>query len=74
MTYNKAEIGRIDTALVSVGFTDGETISQLLSKANLTLSSGEIVNTDKGEQVELNEVAENGETYFIVRNYKNGFA
>lgn len=73
MTFGKAEIGRIDEPLKSVGFADNETIANLLTKANITLSSGEVVNTENGVAVELNEIAENGETYFVVRNYKNGY-
>jgi hypothetical protein len=73
MSFNKAEIGRIDKPLQSIGFTDGETIDNLLTKASITLSSGEQVRTESGDVVELNEVADSGETYFVVPNYKNAF-
>lgn len=72
MVFHTAQIGRIDETLKSVVFTDGETISKLLEKASITLSNGEVVTTLNGNTAELNEVAENDETYFITRNYKNG--
>ena len=73
MSFNKAEIGRIEEPLKSVGFTDGETISNLLTKAGLTLSGNERVRNESGDMVEVNELAESGETYFVVPNYKNAF-
>jgi hypothetical protein len=72
MEFGKAQIGRIEETLKSVGFSGGETISSLLTKANITLSNGEGVRTMSGNAVELNEVAEDDETYFVVKNYKNG--
>jgi len=72
MEFHRAEIGRVEETLKPVVFADNDTISSLLSKANITLSSGEGVRTISGNSVELNEVAENDETYFIVKNYKNG--
>jgi hypothetical protein len=73
MEFHRAEIGRVEETLKPVVFADGETISSLLSKANIVLSNDEKVRTIGGELVELNEVAETDETYFIVKNYKNGF-
>ena len=73
MEFHRAEIGRVEETLKPVVFADGETISSLLSKANIVLSNDEKVRTIGGELVELNEVAEDGETYFITKNYKNGF-
>jgi hypothetical protein len=73
MSFYTAQIGRIEEPLKSVGFTDGDTISSLLGKANITLSNGEGVRTESGNSVELNEVADSDETYFVVKNYKNGF-
>jgi hypothetical protein len=72
MSFQKAEIGRVEETLKSVVFNDGETISSLLNKANITLSNGEGVRSISGNAVELNELAEGDETYFIVKNYKNG--
>jgi len=72
MSFQRAEIGRVEETLKPVVFSDGDTISSLLNKANITLSSGEGVRTISGNAVELNEVAEGDETYFVVKNYKNG--
>ena len=72
MDFHRAEIGRVEETLKPVVFSDGDTISSLLSKANITLLNGEVVRTLCGNSVELNEVAENGGTYFITKNYKNG--
>ena len=72
MSFERAEIGRIEETMKPVVFGDNETIANLLTKANLTLSNGEVVRTMGGEVVELNELAEGNETYFIVKNYKNG--
>jgi hypothetical protein len=72
MEFHRAEIGRVEETLKPVVFADGDTISSLLSKANIVLSNDEKVRTIGGELVELNEVAETDETYFIVKNYKNG--
>jgi hypothetical protein len=72
MDFHRAEIGRVEETLNPVVFSDGDTISSLLSKANITLLNGEVVRTLRGSSVELNEVAESGNTYFVVRNYKNG--
>ena len=66
MSFHRAEIGRVEETLKPVVFADGETISSLLSKAGITLSNGEAVRTMSGNSVELNEVAEDDETYFIV--------
>jgi len=72
MSFQRAEIGRVEETLKPVVFSDGETISNLLNKANITLSNGEGVRTIGGEAVELNELADGNETYFVVKNYKNG--
>jgi hypothetical protein len=72
MEFHRAEIGRVEETLKPVVFADGDTISSLLSKANIVLSNDEKVRTIGGDLVENNEVAEEGETYFIVKNYKNG--
>lgn len=74
MSFQRAEIGRVEEPMKPVVFADGDTISSLLDKANITLSSGEGVRTIGGDAVELNELAEGDETYFVTKNYKNGFA
>jgi hypothetical protein len=69
---NKADVGRFDGEYKTIAFNDGDTITTLLTKANITLGSGEAVNNDSGEDVSLSDVAVNGETYSIVGNYKQG--
>lgn len=72
MEIIKAEIGRFDGVLKSVGFTEGDKIQTLLDKADLTLGSGDAVNNDAGEDVSVTSAAVDGETYYIVGNYKQG--
>ena len=68
----KAEVGRFDGELKNIPFTEGDTINTLLGKANLTLGAGEAVNNDDGDNVAVTTVAIDGETYYIVGNYKQG--
>jgi hypothetical protein len=72
MSFQRAEIGRVEETLKPVVFSDGETIGNLLTKANISLSSGEGLRTIGGNSVELNELADGDETYFVVKNYKSG--
>ena len=72
MSFQRAEIGRVEETLKPVVFSDGDTIGSLLGKASITLSQGEGVRTISGDAVELNESAVGDETYFVVKNYKNG--
>lgn len=69
---HKASIGRFDGELKTIAFTDGDTIQTLLNKAGLSLGQGEGINNDDGENVAVSEKAEEGETYYIVGNYKQG--
>lgn len=69
---NKAKVGRFDGTLNEVPFNDGDTISSLLDKASLTLGSGEGVNNDDGDTMEVSADAVDGETYYIVGAYKQG--
>lgn len=70
----KAEIGRMtgDEPYKSFGVTDNATIGDLLSKANLSLGSGEEINDDCSNAVSPNDLVRDGETYHIVTGYKNG--
>jgi len=67
----KAEIGRFDGELKTVGFKTGDTVQDLLDKAGLYLSSGEEVNDERGNTVEPTDKAKET-SYFIVGNVKNG--
>lgn len=69
---NKAKVGRFDGEIREYAFEDGDTVQSLLAKANLTLGEGEGVNNDDGDNVAVTEKAEDGETYYIVGNYKQG--
>lgn len=71
MSFQKAEIGRIDNVR-SIVFSEGETINTLLTRAGLTLSRDEVVTDLRGDLVENNELAEGGETYVVTQNYKSG--
>lgn len=68
----KAKVGRFDGEIKEFAVNDGDKVSVLLSKANLTLGTGEGVNDDCGNAVSVNDEIEEGETYYIVANYKNG--
>jgi hypothetical protein len=72
MEIKKAQIGRFDGELKSVGFTEGDTVQTLLDKAGLSLGSGDAVNDEAGESVEVTANAEADATYYIVGNYKQG--
>lgn len=68
----KAKVGRFDGEIKEYAFNDGDTINDLLTKADLTLGSGEGVNDDDGEKVEVTSAAIDGETYYVVGEYKQG--
>ena len=67
----KAEIGRFDSDLKSVGFKTNDTVQHLLDKAGLSLSSGEEINDASGKAVNTSDKAK-ATQYHIVGNYKNG--
>ncbi len=67
---NKAEIGHFDGELKVIAFNEGDTIQTLLTKANLSVGEGEGINNDGGESITVNTPAEDGETYYIVGNFK----
>ncbi|MDX1373404.1 MAG: hypothetical protein R3321_13105 [Nitrososphaeraceae archaeon] len=69
---NKAEVGRFDGELKTVAFNSGDTVESLLRKVDISLGSGEAINNDDGEEVSPSEEAVDGETYYIVGNYKQG--
>lgn len=67
----KAVIGRFDGDLKTIAFTEGDTINDLLNKADIRISSGEVVNDDKGDEVKLSDRAIET-TYYLTGNYDNG--
>ncbi len=68
----KATIGHFDGEYKTFAFNDGDAIQSLLTKANLTLASGQGVDDDNGAHVEVGACVVDGETYHIVGNYKQG--
>jgi len=68
----KAEIGYFDGELKSIGFNDGDSIQTLLTKANISFGEGQSINDDEGNEVAVSAQAQDGMTYYIVGNYKQG--
>ena len=70
-TIKTAEIGRFDGELKKIAFNDGDTIQNLLDRANITLSSGEEINDERGNEVLVTDSA--SETiFYITGNFSNG--
>ncbi len=67
---NKAYLGRFDGEIKQVAFNDGDNVQSLLDKLSLSLATGEGINDDNGEDVSPTALAKDGETYYIVGNYK----
>ena len=67
-----AKIGRVDEELKEVAFTKGQSVQELLDKADISLSTGESVNDRNADEVELDEEAKTGMTYVVISSYKNG--
>ena len=70
--YKKVTIGRFDSELKEYAFDDGETVSQALGKAGITLGSGESVNDLNGDERGLNDKIKPGQTLVVVGNFKSG--
>ena len=69
--FKKAEVGRFDGTYHKVVFKDGDTVGMLLTKAGLSLNSGDEINDDRGRAVSSSDKAKET-TYHVVGNYKNG--
>ncbi|KKN57965.1 hypothetical protein LCGC14_0556230 [marine sediment metagenome] len=69
---NKAEVGRFDGELKTIAFSEGDTVSTILSKAGMSVGEGEMLNDDSGAVVNSTDIAVDGKTYYIVGNYKQG--
>lgn len=70
--YKKVTIGRFDSELKEYAFDDGETVSQALGKAGITLGSGESVNDLSGNDLGLSDKITAGSTLIITGSYKSG--
>lgn len=69
----RVSVGRFDEEPRSVTVGNGETVSQMLSKAGITLSTGERVKRDTdAQEVDMNSAVEEGVEYFITSSYKSG--
>ena len=69
--YFKASIGRFNGDYKAIAFKEGDRVSDVLSRAHLTLNSGDEINDDMGNTVTPNDNAKET-TYHVVGNYKNG--
>ncbi len=69
--FKNAHVGRFDGVYHHVVFKDGDTVRDLLRKANISLNAGDEVNDDRGRAVSSNDKAKET-TYHVVGNYKNG--
>lgn len=69
---NKCNVGRFDGELKIIAFNNGDSINSVLNKAGIELHEGESVNNENGDEVITSDNAVNGETYYIVGNYKQG--
>lgn len=69
--FKTARIGRFDGELKTVSFKAGDTVRDLVSRADLSVDSGEELNDENGNTVLLNDVAKE-QDYFLTGNYKNG--
>ena len=69
---NKASIGRFDGQIKVIAFNDGDSVESLLDKAGLSLGSGEGIKNENDTTISLSANAVNGETYYIVGNFKQG--
>lgn len=68
----RAEIGYFDGELKNIPFNDGDNLQTLLNKSGLNFGDGQSINDEDGNDVLVSDRAENGKTYFIVGNYKQG--
>ena len=68
----KADIGYFDGELKTIPFNEGDCIQTLITKAGLNFGEGQSVNDEEGDEVATSSQAEEGKTYYIVGNYKQG--
>lgn len=68
----KADIGYFDGELKTIPFNQGDNIQTLLTKANLSFGDGQSINDEDGNNVEVTAQAEEGKTYYITGNFKQG--
>ena len=70
--FKVIKVGRFDSELKEFAFSNGETVSDVLSKAGITLSTGEEVNSISGNTLSLDSKVKAGDSLIIVQNFKSG--
>lgn len=70
--FKVVKVGRFNEELKEYAFDDGETVSQVLNKAGVTLATGEEVNNLNGDTMNLNDKIQAGSSLIIVGNFKSG--
>ena len=70
--FKEFKVGRFDDEFKSIIIDDGDTISSVLSKAGITLSEGEEVNSMNGLTLALTKKVKDGDRLVIVGAYKSG--
>lgn len=69
--FKKASIGRFNGEYKDVAFKEGDLVNDLLSRASISLHSGDEINDDMGNVINANDKAKET-TYHITGNLKNG--
>lgn len=68
----KAKIGYFDGEIKEFSVAEGSNIQNLISQADINFGDGQTINNDEGEDIETTDLVTDGETYYIVGNYKQG--
>ena len=68
----KAEVGYFDGELKRVAFNEGDSVQTLLNKAEINFGEGQSLIDQEGEDINPSDQAQDGETYYIAGNYKQG--
>ena len=66
------KISRFNQPLKEFVYVEGETLSHYCELANITLTNGDVINTDYGEVVTESDEVEDDTVYSITQNFKNG--
>ena len=72
--HKSVKIARFDDSngLKEIVFNNGETISDILGKADITLASGEVVENMSGTEQPLDKKVKNGQSLVVVGHFKSG--
>lgn len=69
--FKNATIGRFDGEMHPVAFKEGDKVSDLLTRANLSISKGMEINDEMGNTISESDNAKET-TYYITGNFVNG--